>query len=313
MKTCIASTLIVIMTLASACAAHVPGEDVAGAEDQLGASPPIDERGNGKTFTIERGTEFKLALASNPTTGFQWRVVSTTRTLGYPSPKEGTFQAPLAEAPIGSGGKQLFTWMTASPLLQLDATAHAVTLEYRRAADSASAPAAKTFSFKLIIKGSLAPPPPPITLYAPDNGATVTAAEGQDVAVRLPQNVSTGFAWFVESVDRTLGQPAKTVEAPTNGPPGSGAVAVFSWKTSGPLSMVGSHRITLKYTRGATDTATQQFSFTMNIVTASPSGGFACPPAAVATIDCRPPATSPYCGSDYRWFATASCNVTYLR
>lgn len=305
MKTLIASGLIALATLSAGCTAPASEDDVAAGEDQLATAFTIDERGNGKTFTIESGTDFTVALGTS--TGFQWKVARTTRALGYPSPKEGTYQPPAPDAPVGSGGKQLFTWKTSSPLLQPGAIAHAVTLEYRAAGDDGTTPPPKTFTFKLEIKAAtVAPPPaPPITLYAQDDGVTVTAAEGQNVAVRLPQDTSTGFAWFVESVDRTLGQPAKTVEGPPE-------IAVFSWATNGPFSKLGSHRVTLKSSIGATGAATEQFSFTLNIVAAAPGGGFACPPASLSTISCAAPAASPYCGPDYRWFAATRCNVRYV-
>ncbi len=316
MKTIIASGLIAFATLSVGCAAR-PSVDLADVEDQLGASAPfdsIDERDNGKTFTVVKGTDFDITLG-NTTPGVEWKVVSTTRSLGYPSPKDGTFLPPPSGAAFGNGGKQRFTWKTSSPLLQPGTTAHTVTLEYRARGngDSAATPAAKTFTFMLEIAAATLtpPPPPPITLYAPDNGSTVTAAEGQTVAVRLPQNASTGLSWFVESVDRTLGQPAKTVEAPaSSGSVTGGPIAVFSWKTKGPLDMLGSHKVRLKYSRDASSPATQQFAFTVNIVVASPSGGYACPPA--QTIDCTAPTSSHYCGEDFRGFATRKCNVTYL-
>lgn len=316
MKTIIASGLITFATLSFGCAAR-PSADLTDVEDQLGASAPfdsIDERDNGKTFTVVKGTDFDITLG-NTTPGLEWRVVSTTRTLGYPSPKDGTYLPPSPGAAFGDGGKQLFTWKTSSPLLQPGATAHAVTLEYgaRGNGDSAATPPAKTFTFKLAIAAATVtpPPPPPITLYAPDNGSTVTAAEGQPVVVRLPQSASTGLGWFVQSVDRTLGQPAKTVETPaSSGSATSAPVAVFSWKTKGALDMLGSHKVTLKYSRDASSPATQQFAFTVNIVAAASNGGFACPPA--QTLDCAAPTNSPYCGDDFRWFATRNCNVTFL-
>ncbi len=314
MKILIASCLFALTALSSAgCAAPASGEGVASSEDPIATAPLIDERGNGKTFTVEIGTDFRVALGTSD--GFQWKVTRTSRSLGYPVPREGTYQPADPSAPPGSGGKQLFMWKTSLPFLQPGAMAHAVTLEYRAVDDDGTTPPAKTFTFELVIKAPTVapPPPPPITLYAPDDGVTVTAAEGQNVAVRLPQDPATGLTWFVESVDRTLGQPAKTTEPlPPRAAISGGEVAVFSWKTNGPLSKLGSHPVTLKYGSGATAVPVQRFSFTLNIVAASPSGDFACPPAGLAPIHCAAPASSPYCGPDYRGFAIANCAVRYV-
>src|SRR5690349_13280267 len=95
----------------------------AGGEDEL-RSLKIGDDGNGKTFTVEKGGDIKLALSSNATTGYKWKIVSTSRTLGYPTNRDGQYQGPGQGGPVGAGGTTLWVWKTNSPLLQPSATKH---------------------------------------------------------------------------------------------------------------------------------------------------------------------------------------------
>jgi inhibitor of cysteine peptidase len=314
-----AGSLLALGLLTGGCAATTE-EDVASGEDELRAQT-IKESDNGKTFTVPKGKDIRVVLGANPTTGYKWKVVSTTRTFGYPSPAEGTYDGNVAGGRIGGAGSQIFVWKTSSPHIRPSGTAHAVKMEYRRASESDDTPAAKTFTFKIKISEGAAPPPPepagdPITLFEEHDGSTIRAKEGQDLVVRLPENPSTGYAWYVASTNRTFGYPEKTFEGSgSSGPVGSGGTAVMTWKTSGPLSKVGTHAVTLKYSRGESGAASKEFKFTVNVVAAGTDTEYTCPPASMTTINCMPivPATrAQYCARDYRTWAQANCDVSYL-
>jgi predicted secreted protein len=189
-------------------------------EDDITQALLISESGNGKTFTVPKGKDIRVSLESNATTGYKWKVVSTSRTFGYPTPKDGEYITP-ADRPVGAGGRQVFLWKTTNPLLRPSATAHAVKLEYRRSFENDDTPAEKTFTFKIKIKeGAVLPPPTPtaepVVLFEEHDGATVRAEVGQNVVVRLAENPSAGYRWYVESTDRTFGYPEKTEAAAEN-------------------------------------------------------------------------------------------------
>jgi predicted secreted protein len=96
----------------------------------------IGEADNGKTINVRAGKDVALTLLGNATTGYQWKVVSTNRTFGYPTEK----YIPNNPSGIGAGGASQFVWKTSSGILGK----HKVVLEYVRPFDPAHPE--KTFS-----------------------------------------------------------------------------------------------------------------------------------------------------------------------
>ncbi len=127
-------------------------EDTSGADEIRAQS--IDESSNGKTVTLAHNQNLIIKLKSNPTTGYQWRVVSTDRTLGYPEDKFVS-----NSGAIGSGGIQKLTWNLAKN--PLDETGeHKIKLEYKRASGAAD----KTFTLTIKVLPKVCPdlsPPAP--------------------------------------------------------------------------------------------------------------------------------------------------------
>ena len=316
------SILVVLFTFAAlpACTSE-ESDDAAGEEDELKAKAvEVSEADQGKTIGLEKGKRLQLSLPSNATTGYRWKVVSTTKTFGYPSPKDGSYSGPGANGPVGGGGKQVFLWTSTSPLLMPSSTSHAIKLEYRRSFESDDVPAAKSFSFKVKVKAATpeqpeAPPAlRPIVLFEEHDHSTIRAQRGQDVVVRLPANPSAGYNWHVESVDRTLGYPQVDFQVSQPGAVGSGGTAILTWKTAGPLDTTGHHEVKLKYSRGAGGAASKTFSFALDIAAAD-DGLFECPPESRRSINCMPPVSAgnrAYCTSDYRAWAEGSCDVQFL-
>src|SRR2546429_293319 len=61
---------------------------------------------SGTAVTLRVGEKLQVRLSSNPTTGYDWQVVSTSRSLGYPTK---AFR-PSAPMRMGSGGITYLTW-----------------------------------------------------------------------------------------------------------------------------------------------------------------------------------------------------------
>lgn len=280
------SLALVALGGAAGCAGATE-DDTSSSEDELRALT-IGEGDDGKTFNVEKGQSFKVALGSNPTTGYKWMVASTTKTLGYPTPKAGEFVGPGDDAPASATGSQVFTWRTTDAALKVASTKHSVTLEYRRPFDSPTAAPAKTFKFKVVIKkkGAAPPSPPPaaeepIELYSSEDGAIVDAKQGQDLVIRLAENASTGYRWYVVS-EGDLDDPTSETDASSTAVGASGA-RVFTWKTDG---KVGTHEISLKSSRGASGTAAEAFSMTLNVLASDADSDVTCPTR--TSINCMP-------------------------
>jgi inhibitor of cysteine peptidase len=106
-----------------------------------------------------------------------------------------------------------------------------------------------------------------------DNGKTVTVTKGQSILVKLQSNPTTGYKWSVASTDRTFGYPSseRYVGNGENGPVGSGGLQRFTWKTTSPLELAGSHVVRLEYKRPwETNVAPAKvFTFTVKVVDGS--------------------------------------------
>ncbi|MBN2361620.1 MAG: protease inhibitor I42 family protein [Deltaproteobacteria bacterium] len=100
--------------------------------------------GDSKTITVAKGEPVVLELPANATTGFQWSVISTDRSFGYP--QEDYIQGGPG---IGTGGTARFTWDTDNPFVAAGST-HMVTLAYARPWEHGTPPA-KTFELTVNI------------------------------------------------------------------------------------------------------------------------------------------------------------------
>jgi predicted secreted protein len=82
-----------------------------------------------------------------------------------------------------------------------------------------------------------------------DAGKTVQIESGKNIVLLLNSNASTGYGWSVASVDRTLGHPTILQLTPASSRLGAPGFTEMTWKTSGPLNMVGLHKVTVEYSR----------------------------------------------------------------
>ncbi len=141
-----------VFAVAGCAASDEPADDpsVTGGDsedDEIRATGvKVTDADEGKTIKVEEGQSVILMLPANATTGYEWKVTGTTRTLGYPKSR---YLKPSSDGPVGAGGMARFTWKTKSPLPMTGK--HAITLEYRRPWEDASKPAARKFTFTLEI------------------------------------------------------------------------------------------------------------------------------------------------------------------
>ncbi|MBK6694078.1 MAG: protease inhibitor I42 family protein [Myxococcales bacterium] len=152
------SLLVLFAPLAAslaACSGSGSPEGAPSSSDELRRSEFVDvtERDDDTTLSVEKGKSVRVTLPANATTGYAWRVTSTNRTFGYPSPRDGTYEG-AHDGPVGSGGHQVFVWKTNGAHLEAAATVHRVTLEYRRSFENDETPAQRTFSFGVKIKAA---------------------------------------------------------------------------------------------------------------------------------------------------------------
>lgn len=147
----------VVLVVLFGCAMEEPpiGDDVGpGGKADDGAWEPglvIDETCNGSSFDVMEGDRVVVRLPSNPSTGYEWQVVSTDRSFGYPA--EVTFRpSPLD---VGEGGITEMVWATDGVLSLVGS--HTVVLEYRRPWEGPEQYApADVFTFTVVVHGEAA-------------------------------------------------------------------------------------------------------------------------------------------------------------
>ncbi len=225
----------------------------------------IDEAGVGQTFDVLEGQYVVVRLPSNPVTGYDWQVVSTDRTFGYPEVTD--FISDDSGRP-GSGGITELVWVTEGMFPMVGS--HTVVLGYVRSWEEDVEPE-QTFTFTVSIISNGEPTSGDAVIDESGDGQTFDVVEGVAVVVQLPSNPSTGYDWQVVTTDRTFGYPSVTnFILDESAPDGSGGITEFIWATEGISSMVGSHTVVLGYVRSWEEDAEpeQTFTFTVNIVSA---------------------------------------------
>jgi inhibitor of cysteine peptidase len=104
---------------------------------------------------------------------------------------------------------------------------------------------------------------PTVTLYEGDNGRAVTVASGGQIAIQLPANPTTGYAW-----EATIGNPAALKEAspptytPSSSALGSGGTSTFHYAAAG----AGQTDLTLVYRRSWETGVAPLKTYTIRIV-----------------------------------------------
>ena len=98
------------------------------------------------------------------------------------------------------------------------------------------------------------------------NGKTVSVVLGRSFTIALADNgASTGYAWKVTSVDKTLGYPKESSVPGDASKPGSPGTKKFTWSTKSPLDLVGKHQITIEKIRPWAETTPPAATFKVTI------------------------------------------------
>ncbi len=209
--------------------------DSSGQPQAVEISNPED----GKTYQVADGQDFALKLAGNAGNGYQWKVVATDRTFGYPTVEVKDLGQPGS---VGGGLETKMTWKTRGPLNFVGN--HLVKLEYVRPFDPEHP--AKSLSITVSVTANATP----YVLVDPANGKKVSVKAGRDFVLKLHGAAGNGYQWKVVSTDRSFGYPEVTETS--EGAPGSVGgplLTTLTWKTSGPLDLTGVHTVKLDYMR----------------------------------------------------------------
>jgi predicted secreted protein len=99
-----------------------------------------------------------------------------------------------------------------------------------------------------------------------DNGKTVQVVSGRSFTIALADNgASTGYAWKVTAVDRSLGYPKESTIPGDVSRPGSPGTKKFTWKTKSPLDLLGQHKITIAKVRPWQETAPPAATYELTV------------------------------------------------
>lgn len=221
---------------------------IAEEDSELKAVTTLTEKDDGRTVAYAVGQKIVVALASNPTTGYDWANTTVEQTLGDPLI---TFVKGSSSA-VGAGGTTKIMWFITEGMKGK----HSVTLAYQRSWEKKPT---KTIHLTFDIGA-----PKAIALGDGDNGKTVAVKAGDNVVLALSSNATTGYKWTVTSTDKTFGYPTE-IYSMSCGAVGGGGVQTFTWKTASPLNLTGSHSVALSYTRSGDKTPSKTFGFTAKI------------------------------------------------
>ncbi len=265
-----------------ACA--VPPDDQSATSEDAVSTRYVEIGDDKRTFEVEQGQDLVITLPGDDVAA--WTIVSTTKAMGVPAPREGRFLPPRF---LLGRGTQVFEWkdLRVAP----SSRSHKIVFESRRPGQTSAAPPLSRFEVKVKMKAPGAREAPedelhrPLVLEAEGADMSHEVFEGRDVVVRLPQRAS----WRMTSGESTLGRPRIVQD---------GGASVLSWETA---YHVGSHTIVL--TAG-----TQRFAFDLVV---APSY---CPPLGTV-VDCSAPvedAHVPFCAPGYRAWARTSCDARFI-
>ena len=188
----------------------------------------VSEADAGGAFTLVTGDTLVVRLASNPSTGYTWRVVSTNDAL-LPAAGDPVF-AESADMP-GAGGVDTFRF-----LAKAAGEATVQIGEFPPGAEEAE----RTLDYNVTIVDPAPLTGNTVTVTAADVGTAIDVAAGDWLAVELDANPSTGYQWLVTANDgavlRLLPESGFTASAEMPGAPGTQRF-VFRALTPGAVSL----------------------------------------------------------------------------
>jgi inhibitor of cysteine peptidase len=192
----------------------------------------VTDRDNNETVQLNVGDKLAVRLASNPSTGYSWKVGQINQQLlrltGDPR-----FEA-SSSGLLGAPGTEVFEFEARAP------GGEALALLYQNPT-LRGVQAANTFRLRVVISDP-AKPGKTIVLTDADNNESLTVAEGDTVIVRLSSTPSTGYSWSIaENVDLIL-QPEGSRYVRGASRPGASGYQEFTFMVVGngeaPLKML---------------------------------------------------------------------------
>jgi inhibitor of cysteine peptidase len=102
----------------------------------------VTKADNGKTVEVTKGSDLKVVLESNPTTGYKWEVKEVDASI-LKQAGEAAYKAD-SDA-VGAGGKETFTFNA------VGAGQTTLKMEYRRPWETEE-PAVETFAITIVVK-----------------------------------------------------------------------------------------------------------------------------------------------------------------
>ena len=183
----------------------------------------VNQNDAGGEFALVTGDTLVVRLASNPTTGYDWRVVSTNAAL-LPAAGEPVYA--VSSDLTGAGGVATFRFLAKA--------AGEATVQIGEFAPGADDPDT-TLDFNVTIVEPAPLTGDTVTAKADDTGKPIDVAAGDWLAVELESNPSTGYLWLVTANDGAVLRllPESGFEA-TGDAPGAGGTQRFVFRALAP-------------------------------------------------------------------------------
>jgi len=186
--------------------------EVPAAEPGSSGAVAVTEADAGKSSALVTGDTLVVRLAANPTTGYEWRVVSTNDTI---LPAAGDPQYAVSNDLMGGGGVATFRFLAKA------AGEAAVQIgEFAPGADQED----KTLDFNVTVTDPAPLTGNTVTATDAESGKPLELAAGDLLKVSIAANPTTGYLWLVTANDgallRLLPESGFTAESDLAGAPG---------------------------------------------------------------------------------------------
>lgn len=227
----------VIAMLASLTGCYVPPQEV-----------EFTELDNGRTVSLTAGTNFKIKLVSNASTGYSWSLTALdTAVLMYTGHQ---YIAP-GSAQVGAAGSEEWEFHT------LASGTATLRMQYRQSGELL--PAA-TFEITIVVV------PSGVQEYTEaDSGRTVTLAAGTHFKVKLASNATTGYQWDLTTLSSAvLSYVQDRYIPPTSSAIGAGGSEEWEFMTRA----TGTGTLQLDYLRASDWTSTPGQTFRLTVIVA---------------------------------------------
>ena len=119
-------------------------QEISPSETETADEVHVDDSHSGEEVNVDAGNLLIVTLESNPTTGFTWRLAEITDEAVLEQVSQN-FEPPGAGAPVGAGGKEVWTFKA------LEKGESTISMEYQRPWEE-DTPPAKTFVLTVMVE-----------------------------------------------------------------------------------------------------------------------------------------------------------------